>query len=61
MLHHSHAMYSLTPSTSQSVERLLWLMKLRWLALIGVSGAATFAVTGIVSGLNLYVISLAVF
>ena len=45
---------------SQAITRLRWLMRLRWLALIGVSGGATFAVIGFVSGLNLNIISLAV-
>ena len=45
---------------SVAIDRLTWLMRLRWLALGGVSASAALAVIGLVPGLNLIVISLAV-
>ena len=45
---------------SGSIARLRWLMGLRWLALISVSASASLAVIGLVPGLNLMVITLAV-
>jgi nitrogen fixation/metabolism regulation signal transduction histidine kinase len=45
---------------NHQLEKLQWLMRLRWLALIGLSIAATLAYIGIVPGLNLPLIALAV-
>ena len=45
---------------SSYLERLEWLMRLRWLALIGVSAAGLAASFGLVPGLNLSVLGLAV-
>jgi signal transduction histidine kinase len=45
---------------SDQLEKLQWLMRLRWLALIGLSIAATLAYIGIVPGLNLPLVALAV-
>lgn len=47
--------------SSVAIARLVWLMRLRWLALGGVSASATLAVLGLVPGLNLVVITIAVF
>jgi C4-dicarboxylate-specific signal transduction histidine kinase len=44
----------------KQLEKLQWLMRLRWLALTGLSVAATLAYIGIVPGLNLPLIILAV-
>lgn len=46
--------------SSQQISRLQWLMRLRWLALMGVSGGGILAASGIVSGVNLLVILCAV-
>ena len=43
-----------------AISRLQWLMRLRWLALAGVSASTGFAVVGLVAGLNLVIVSLAV-
>ena len=45
---------------SGPISRLRWLMRLRWLALAGVSASTGFAVAGLVPGLNLVIISVAV-
>lgn len=47
-------------SASGAISRLRWLMRLRWLALAGVSASTGFAVTGLVPGLNLKIIFVAV-
>ena len=49
-----------TMNSITAISRLQWLMRLRWLALAGVSASTGFAVVGLVSGLNLVIVSLAV-
>jgi len=42
------------------IARLRWLMRLRWLALLGVSGGSTIAVLGLVTGINRPIVTLAI-
>lgn len=47
-------------SAAPYIARLRWLMRLRWLALLGVSGGATIAVLGLVTGINRPIVTLAI-
>ena len=56
----AHLSPNLPIASPEKLARLQWLVRLRWLALLGVSAAAVLAHNGLVPGVNVEVVALAV-